>query len=72
MIFEYLFVFAISLISLVWLPMVLYDAVKQAMIQYKNELTIDMIMVDIIGILMAEVVLFILLYNHIVEIIHRY
>lgn len=72
MIFEYLFVFVLILISIVWIPMVLYGAIKQLIEQYKNGPTIDMIMMDIIGILMVEVVLFILLYNHIMEIIHNF
>lgn len=52
--------------------MILYDAIKQMIDQYKVDPTIDMIMVDIIGILMTEVILFILLFNHVVEILHKF
>lgn len=72
MIFEYLFVFVLILISIVWIPMVLYGVTKPLIEQYKNGQTIDAIISDIIGILMVEVVIFILLYNHIMEIIHNF
>lgn len=72
MILTYLFLLMIISISLIWLPMILYDAIKQMIDQYKVDPTIDMIMVDIIGILMTEVILFILLFNHVVEILHKF